>query len=175
VIIYGGNLIVKQDPVSIAAGVPSGDVIVDGGHVVEIGGIYKLAVPDPVDRTRRVLYSPASPECWFEDFGKEHLTNGFKNISLDPEFVRLADTTAVYHVFLTPRGDSNGLYVDELNVDSFTVREQQGGTSQVEFSYRVVAKRKDVSPPRWPKLEDSLAVPKPTTTIKERKIAGRRD
>jgi hypothetical protein len=50
-----------------------------------------------------------------------------------------------YHVFLTPKGDSKGwLYVSKQNPNGFTVQEAAGGTSNIGFSYRIVAKRKDI-------------------------------
>jgi len=49
-----------------------------------------------------------------------------------------------YHVFLTPLADSQGLYVSSQGSSGFEVREQQGGTSNLAFSYRVVARRKGI-------------------------------
>jgi hypothetical protein len=39
---------------------------------------------------------------------------------------------------------SKGMYVTERSATGFRVREQQSGTSDVRFAYRVVAKRKDI-------------------------------
>jgi hypothetical protein len=47
-----------------------------------------------------------------------------------------------YHVFLTPEGDTQGLYVESRSAKSFIVREQQAGTTDITFSYRVAAKNK---------------------------------
>jgi hypothetical protein len=52
---------------------------------------------------------------------------------------RLART---YHVFLTPNGDCKGLYISNRTAASFEVHELGGGSSSVEFSYRIVALRK---------------------------------
>jgi hypothetical protein len=41
------------------------------------------------------------------------------------------------------------------------VHEQQGGTSSLTFSYRVVAKRKDGQPERLAKLEEPESMPEP--------------
>ena len=46
-----------------------------------------------------------------------------------------------YHVFLTPLGDCNGLYVTDKTATGFVVREFGGGISNVGFDYRIVAKR----------------------------------
>ena len=45
-------------------------------------------------------------------------------------------------MFLTPRGDSKGLYVTNETAGSFEVHEQGGGRSSIAFDYRVVAERK---------------------------------
>lgn len=44
-------------------------------------------------------------------------------------------------VFLTPNGDCKGLYVTARSAASFEVHELSGGTSNVEFDYRIVARR----------------------------------
>ncbi len=61
-----------------------------------------------------------------------------------------------YLVYVTPEGDSKGLYVTAKGPAGFEVREQQGGTSGVAFNYRVVARRKDDVGKRMEKV----AVPK---------------
>jgi hypothetical protein len=50
--------------------------------------------------------------------------------------------TADHHVFITPNGDSKGLYVTGKTATAFEVRESDGGTSSVSFDYRIVAKRR---------------------------------
>jgi len=87
------------------------------------------------------LYSMQSPENWFEDFGSGSLSNGAVTIKLDPTFAQTVNTGTEYHVFLTPNGDSKGLYVSQKSATSFEVREQGGGSSNVAFDYRIVAKR----------------------------------
>ena len=87
------------------------------------------------------LYSMQSPENWFEDFGSGTLSNGAATIVLDPTFAQTVNTGTEYHVFLTPNGDSKGLYVSQKTATSFDVREQGGGISSIAFDYRIVAKR----------------------------------
>jgi hypothetical protein len=87
------------------------------------------------------LYSMQSPENWFEDFGSGTLSNGAATIVLDPTFAQTVNTGTEYHVFLTPNGDSKGLYVSQKTATSFEVREQGGGTSSIAFDYRIVGKR----------------------------------
>jgi len=93
-----------------------------------------------------------SPESWFEDFGSAEMVEGRARVELDGDFAAVVRTEE-YHVFLTPEGDSNGLYVGGKEPAGFEVREQQGGTGSLRFSYRVVAKRKDVEAPRLAKVD----------------------
>ena len=87
-------------------------------------------------------YGVQSAENWIEDFGSGRLSSGSSHISLEPTFAATVNTGAEYHVFLTPRGDSEGLYVANAGPEGFDVRESRGGRSSVGFDYRIVAKRK---------------------------------
>jgi hypothetical protein len=121
-----------------------GAVLVEGDFAVT--GVKNAVVPFP-DGSHRRVYSLESPESWFEDFGDSVLTSGRALVKLDPEFATAVHRDA-YHVFLAPKGDTNGLYVSNQSESGFEVRESKGGSSTVEFSYRIVAKRKDVTAPR---------------------------
>ena len=98
----------------------------------------------PVDGgSRKVsLYGVAAPENWFEDAGSGQLSNGKAVINLESLFGQTVNTEMEYHVFLTPNGDCNGLYVAQKTATSFVVRELNHGTSGVAFDYRIMAKRK---------------------------------
>jgi len=74
-----------------------------------------------------------------EDTGNGTILNGAGAVRLDPAFADMMDG-AGYEVFITPEGDSRGLYVTSKTATSFVVRESQGGRSSIAFSYRVVAK-----------------------------------
>lgn len=89
---------------------------------------------------RRKLYAVESPEVWFEDFGTGTLAGGVATILVEPIFAETVNLDG-YHVFLTPLGDCNGLYVTAKTEASFEVHELGGGTSDVSFDYRLVAKR----------------------------------
>jgi hypothetical protein len=126
-------------------------------------GAKSAAVPHP-DGSHRLLYSMESPESWFEDFGEAKLVKGRAKVRIDPDFAVVADTRSA-HVFLTPYGDSGGLYVSARHRDGFEVCEQGRGSSSLSFSYRVVAKRKDVTAERFKKVTPP-AKPKLPTRLK---------
>jgi hypothetical protein len=98
----------------------------------------------PVDNgTRKVaLYAVEAPENWFEDFGSGQLSNGLATVTLDLVFAQTVNTDVEYHVFLTPNGDSKGLYVSNKTAAGFEVHESAGGRSTIDFDYRIVARRK---------------------------------
>ncbi len=136
-----------SDPKGLA-GQFKGNVLVDGDFTVT--GAKGAVVPHP-DGSHRLFCAIESPESWFEDFGEGTLEGGRAEIALDADFAQLVHADR-YHVFLTPYGPTSGLYVDKRTADRFVVREQQEGKSRVPFSYRVVAKRRDIDVPRLKKM-----------------------
>jgi hypothetical protein len=88
------------------------------------------------------LYAVESPENWFEDFGSAELKSGVAWVPLDSSFTEATNPAMTYHVFLTPNGDSNGLYVARKTPIGFEVREHQGSGSNVAFDYRIVVRRR---------------------------------
>jgi hypothetical protein len=74
-----------------------------------------------------------------EDTGTARLADGQAIIRLDPTFARAIDTNRPYQVFLTPGGDTHGLYVASKSASSFVVREVQGGHGTFDFDYHVYA------------------------------------
>lgn len=93
--------------------------------------------------TRKVaLYAIEGPENWFEDAGSGRLSNGVAIVQIESTFAQTVNTGMDYHVFLTPNGDCKGLYVTQKSPTSFELHELGGGTSNVAFDYRIMAKLK---------------------------------
>jgi hypothetical protein len=126
-------------------------VLIEGDFAVMSG--HKGAAVRAADGALRLLYCVESPESWFEDFGSAQLSNGSTTVQLEPGFAGVVKTDA-YHVFLTAEGETNGLHVTNKTPSSFQVREGHGGTSNASFSYRVVAKRKDIPGERLQRIEE---------------------
>ncbi len=146
-------------PVNIFNGVPGvgGNLYVQGNQTAS--GTKSAAVPHP-DGTHRLLYCMEAPEAWFEDFGEGTVTGGKATVALDPDFAAVVDTSNL-HVFITETGGHNGLHVASKSATGFTVNASESlaraaGTSASAtngaFSYRVVAKRKDVTAERLAKF-----------------------
>ena len=88
------------------------------------------------------LYAVESPENWFEDFGSAELKGGVAWVPLDSSFAEATNAAITYHVFVTPNGDSNGLYVGRKTPTGFEVREHGSSGSNVAFDYRIVVRRR---------------------------------
>jgi hypothetical protein len=134
------------------AGAFYGPVAVNGDFTV-FGGAKSAAVPHP-DGSHRRLYCMESPESWFEDFGESTLACGQAEVMLDPDFAAVVDL-AKYHVFLTQYDEHNVLCVTERSAKGFLVKANDD-TSSGAFSWRVVAKRKDIPAPRF----ETVTVPR---------------
>ncbi len=94
------------------------------------------------DGKQTAIYAMQSAENWLEDAGSGQLSGGSVRIEIDSAFAQTVNAGVEYHVFLTPNGDSKGLYVSQKTATSFEVHEQGGGTSSIAFDYRIMAKRK---------------------------------
>jgi len=126
---------------AFVAGSDLGNCTIDTEGNMGCNGIISGQVP--AAGARKVsLYAMQSPENWFEDFGGGRLSSGAATVVLDPAFAETVNSSADYHVFLTPKGDCKGLFVAEESASGFVVREMGGGRSSVAFDYRIVAKRK---------------------------------
>jgi hypothetical protein len=129
----------------------NGRLFVNGALFVT-GSPKSSVVPHP-DGSQRVMHTVEAPESWFEDVGRTHLRQGVARVEVDPEFAAVSRLGDDYHVFLTPEGPSNGLYVTDRSSTGFEVREQGEGTSEISFSYRIMTKRADVRAGRLERLE----------------------
>jgi len=94
---------------------------------------------------KKTMFAAEAPEVLFEDYGTGQLVNGTATIQIDPIFSRniyVSDEKPL-KVFIQLEGDCNGVFVTNKSATSFTVKELQGGTSNVSFSWHIVANRAD--------------------------------
>ncbi len=140
---YFDNISSQDDIVVEAIGenVGGGCLIMTTGDLQCTGS--KSAVV-PVDNGARkvALYAIESPQNWFEDFGSGQLSHGSTTIRLESVFAQTVNTGVNYHIYLTPNGECEGLFVSQKTPTSFEVHELHRGTSNVSFDYRIVAERK---------------------------------
>jgi hypothetical protein len=127
----------NEQGVFAVIGTPGTCTINDGGNLACTG---TKSASVQVQEEPRLLYAIESPEVWFEDFGLGTLQDGVAVVSIDPLFAETVNLDA-YHVFVTPLGDCQGLYVTDKTATGFEVRELGGGTANISFDYRIVAHR----------------------------------
>jgi hypothetical protein len=118
--------------------------------------------------TTRMSYSTRATMPVMEDFGEGQLVAGRGYVKLDSALSDVIDSRNAYQVFLTPEGDSKGLYVTQKSPAGFLVRESGGGRSTLAFSYRILAKPVDDDATRL-----ALAPPLPKHVLPGRDLAGR--
>lgn len=97
------------------------------------------------NREPRVLFSPEAPEILFQDFGTDKLVNGEAVIKLDPLMTKniFVNEDHPLKVFIQLEGNCNGVYVTDKTSEGFKVKELNNGTSNVSFSWQIVASRAD--------------------------------
>jgi hypothetical protein len=94
-------------------------------------------------------YTPESATATIEDVGTGRMADGVANVRFDSAFAAMTDHRW-YFVFLTPLGDTRGLYVSRKTASGFQVRETEHGKANLEFDYRVVAHPVDAPDDRLP-------------------------
>jgi hypothetical protein len=153
----GENAVGLYATAPAAAAVFKGNVVVEGSLIVKEG--YNLIVQTPgnkngvasfADGSHHLVCAIESPEAWFEDFGEAVLAKGKAHVALDPAFARTVDVRR-FHVFITPYGETAGLYVSRRTKRGFDVAERKPGKSSVRFSWRVVARPKSAKHKRFAK------------------------
>ncbi|GAC1404588.1 MAG: hypothetical protein NVSMB64_08020 [Candidatus Velthaea sp.] len=147
---YGVNgtaLEIEQDGagyVLTAHGTGGGMSLDNNGNLVISGTLTQNGVPGatvkPSAFSSGSAFSHGRTVATLEDVGAGRLAYGSAYIRFDPALARGIDFAQRYDVFVTPEGPSAGVYVAEKTAQGFAVHENPGGRSNVDFSYRVVAK-----------------------------------
>jgi hypothetical protein len=149
--VEGANDIIVHDSFTCGCDVMSLD---SGGNMILLGNLTIFGTP--LIRTKTgtghavSTYSTQQTEPTVEDFGQGQLVDGEGAVRLDPAFANTMDLRKSYLVFITPDGDSRGLYTTQKTPSGFVVRENGGGRSTLAFDYRIVGKPFDNSSPRLP-------------------------
>jgi hypothetical protein len=105
-----------------------------------ISGAAHVQIAHTNSQNRHVLaYASESATPTIEDLGAARMRDGVANVEIPADFASVIDRSNAYYVFLTPMGDTRGLYVSLQAASGFQVRENMHGHSSVEFEYRIVA------------------------------------
>ena len=128
-----GTNIFGQSEISI----DSAGNIITNGYITTLGATTTTVTPTSHGYYAQ-SYATQAMSRILEDENSAGIVNGAGMVHIDPAFTE-AVGNGTYQVFLTPKGDSNGLYVTEETPTSFVVRESHGGRSTIGFDYRIVA------------------------------------
>jgi hypothetical protein len=123
---------------------PLGDVYADG--------TYNTFTPSSLDGETHATSSIQSTEVWLEDFGRGDLADGIAVITIAPDFAGITNLSVDYMVFVTLEGNCQGVYITNKTPSTFEVHELNGGTSDVPFGYRIVAKQAGAETARLPEV-----------------------
>lgn len=98
-----------------------------------------------IEKDDKIIVMPAvsAPENLFQDYGTGKLVNGRAKIVINPILTEniVVDKEHPLKVFVQLEGDCNGVYVTNKSASGFEVVELGNGTSNIEFSYSIVASR----------------------------------
>lgn len=135
-------------------GIPGGAIFAQNftrvSYITPGGALRKIDGPGAsgtiikdLDEKPVLMTSMESPEILFTDYGDGQLVNGKATIQLDPIFSKniIVNEKNKLKVFVQLEGDCNGVFVTNKTDKGFVVQELKGGTSNVSFSYEVVANR----------------------------------
>ena len=103
------------------------------GHQIELVNIGDKKSP---------AFSVTSSELKLYEDGKSQLNNGTTFVPF-PENFKLMLGTLAPNVTVTPTADCNGIFIQSIDKNGFTVKEMQSGNSNSTFTWIAVGKRKD--------------------------------
>jgi hypothetical protein len=97
-----------------------------------------------------VLYTAVATDATIQTSGYAIVSNGKATVSFDQHFTSAVSGDHPVIVTVTPMGNSNGIYLSEVNASGFSVVENNNGKSQVTVSYIAIGKRKGFENPKLP-------------------------
>ncbi len=139
----------------------AGDGVFEG--FVQADGGFTMAIRGRAGQVRASV--PLAPRATVEDTGTARMTAGVGVVHLQPDFASTLDMSQGYQVFLTPDGDTRGLYIAQKYENGFVVRENEHGRSSVYFDYRVVAHPAGSSAVRFPTYNQTRRTLRPPAHV----------
>lgn len=91
---------------------------------------------------KSVSYVSTSTKVDISDRGMAKLVNGEATVTFSEDFASVISSSELPMISITPYGETNGLYVSQVNKNSFTVKENGAGKSNINFVWNVTAIRK---------------------------------
>jgi hypothetical protein len=109
-----------------------------GADVMSLDNFGNIDIAGTLTSNGTPLVSSPGRGAQIESVGDARLVGGNAYVAIDPGFAKHLDPSHPYHVFLTPNGESEGLYVSAKTGAGFTVRENHRARSTLGFDYRIV-------------------------------------
>lgn len=100
---------------------------------------------------RIISYVPSSTTVDVYSKGSNKLTNGSVAVKFDKSFNSLISHNVPVIVTVTPNGECKGVYVTDITESGFTVKELQGGVTNVNFSWIAIGTKRGCENPENPK------------------------
>ncbi|MCB2221641.1 MAG: hypothetical protein KQI35_14690 [Bacteroidetes bacterium] len=97
-----------------------------------------------------VLYTSVATDATIQTSGYATISNGKANINFDQNFAQAVSENEPIIVTVTPMGNSNGVYLSQVDKSGFSVVENNNGKSNVTVSYIAIGKRKGYENPQLP-------------------------
>lgn len=126
-----GNVIGQFNKGGLFASYNIGDVYTSGKNVELVSNGTEMTPAYAVTSTEAVIYKK----------GRAQMVNGSATIAFDQNYARLLGESPV--VTITPMGQCNGVYIESVTKDGFTIKELNNGNSTVEISWIAVGDRVD--------------------------------
>jgi len=108
-----------------------------------------------LDEKRVATYSITSQDVKIYADGIGKLINGTCKIQFSDDFINLISDESMPIVTVTPLGPSKGLYIAKISSDGFIVVENDGGKSNIDFTWIAIGVQKGYE--QAPTLPESVA------------------
>ncbi len=143
---YGGYFAAAGNTSNVGYAYVGGRAVADNGTTYQSKIVGRGSVQTIVKNREGKLIAltcPEAPEMVFQDFGTGKLVDGKAYITIDPNLALNINVSEAHplKVYITPEGDCNGVYVTNKSAQGFEVIELQGGKSNIDFSWQIVATR----------------------------------
>jgi hypothetical protein len=89
-----------------------------------------------------VMYTLVSPEMTIQTYGIGQMSAGKANINFDDAFASVVSDDEPIIVTITPIGESEGVYLSNVDSKGFSAVENRNGKSSVQFMWVAIGKRK---------------------------------
>jgi hypothetical protein len=126
-----GNVIGQLNKGDLFASYSIGDVYTSGKNIEMVDNGTEMTPAYAVTSTEAVIYKK----------GKAQMVNGSAIIAFDSNYSKLLGDSPV--VTITPMGQCNGVYIESITKEGFTIKELNGGTSTAAISWIAVGDRVD--------------------------------